>query len=91
MLEATARFKQDNDLAGTFLEERCVRPQSELYDTTEFRVYAAELTGAFNDWAEANGHGHRSTRSLAPEWKRLGIWKGERKSKGIPYIGVKVR
>ncbi len=90
VLEATSRFKQDNDLPGLFLEERGERPGSELYDTKEFRVYAADLTGAFNEWAQRNGHGHRSTKSLAPEWERLGLRKGNRDKQGIPYHGIKL-
>lgn len=88
--EATAKFKRDNDLPGQFLEEGCKRPESELYDTKEFKVYASDLTGAFNEWAQKNGHGHRSTKALAPEWERLGMRKGNRDKQGIPYYGAKL-
>jgi P4 family phage/plasmid primase-like protien len=90
MTDATERFKRDNDLPGMFLEERCKRPESELYDPKEYRVYAADLTGAFNEWAQKNGHGHRSTKALADEWTRHGLRKGTRDNRGIPYYGVRL-
>lgn len=89
--DATELFRKENDLAGMFLEECCERPETELYDTKEYRVYASELTEAFNEWAQKNGHGHRSTKSLAPEWERLRLRKGNRNTNGIPYYGVKLR
>jgi putative DNA primase/helicase len=90
ILEATTTFKQENDLAAQFLEECCERPQSELFNPKEFKVYATQLTGAFNEWAQKNGHGHRSTKALASEWERLRLRKGERDKQGIPYYGVRL-
>jgi P4 family phage/plasmid primase-like protien len=89
--DATERFRKENDLAGMFLEECCERPDSTLYNTKKYRAYASELTEAFNEWAQKNGHGHRSTKSLAPEWERLQLRKGERITKGFPYYGVKLK
>lgn len=88
--DATERFRKDNDLAGMFVDECCERPESELFDPKQYKVYASRLTVAFNEWAQPNGHGHRSTKSLAPEWERLGLRKGERDKHGIPYYGVKL-
>lgn len=88
--DATQRFRKENDLAGMFLEERCERPKAEHFDPKEYKVYAAQLTEAFNEWSQTHGHGHRSTKSLAPEWERLGLMKGARETKGIPYYGIKL-
>ncbi len=97
ILEATARFKQDNDLPGQFLEERCDRPDGQLYDTKKYRVHAEELTKAFNEWAHGNGHaGTWSTKALAPEWRRLRLLEGgkdglaERDRNGKFWYGVKL-
>ena len=91
ILAATKRFSQDNDLPGQFLAECCERaPSEQLFYTGEYRVYAGDLTKAFNAWTVDKGHKPWSEHSLAPEWKRLKLEKGKRQGKGIPYYGVEL-
>lgn len=96
--DASERFRKDNDLFEQFLEERCERPQEQLFDTGEFRAHASRLTAAFNTWASEHGHtGKWSHKALAPEWRRLRLKEGvkgtsmpERDSVGKLWYGVKV-
>ena len=90
--DATSRFRDDNDLQGQFLEQRCERaPSEQLFYTEDYRAYAARLTEAFNQWAGENGHsGKWSTKALKSEWERLGLKKGNRDKHGQPWYGVRV-
>ncbi len=89
--DATKRFKEDNDLAEQFLDERCKRaPSEQLFYTDEYREYAAKLTQAYKLWAKDHGHESRSSKFLAPEWMRLGLKRGEKDRNGIPWYGVKL-
>ncbi len=92
IIKATEDFKGDNDLQARFLEDRAERaPSQQLFYTNEYVAYAQELTQAFNEWAANNGHkATGTTAGLAKDWKRLGLEKGDRKTKGIPYYGVKL-
>ena len=47
--EATAKYREEEDMIGHFLGECCVTGQV-------FRVRAGELYKAYKDWCEANGH-----------------------------------
>lgn len=89
--DATARFSQDNDLPGQFLEERCERaPSEQLFFTDEYKAYSQQLTDAFNQWAFDNGHTKWSSKALAPEWERLGLKRGNRDKHGQPWYGVRL-
>ncbi len=97
VIEATERFKKDNDLQGQFLEERCELPQDRLFETKEYRVHASKLASAFNEWLKSNHYqGQWSVNSLAREWRRLGLKEGgkdglpERDSGGKLWYGVKL-
>lgn len=96
VIEATESYKQENDLPGRFLEERCERaPSEQLFFTDEYKVYAGQLTDSFNAWAK--GHGDWSTKTLKKEWERLDLkqnkdsnGKPKRDKHGIAWYGVKL-
>ena len=92
ILRATEEFRNDNDLQARFLEDDAERaPSPQVFYTDEYMVFAEQLTQAFNAWAAANGHkATGTTASLAKDWKRLGLERGKRKSRGFPYYGVKL-
>ncbi len=88
--KASARFLQENDLPGTFLEERCERVDGCI-------IHAARLTEEFNGWLKENGHaGEWSTKKLAAEWRRLRVQEGgkdgypERDGKGKLWHGIRL-
>lgn len=96
VVRATESYKQENDLPAQFLEECCERaPSEQLFFTDEYKVYAGQLTEAFNSWAKY--HADWSMKSLSKEWKRLGLkqdlkpnGKPRQDRNGIPWYGVKL-
>lgn len=96
VIRATESYKQENDLAAQFLEECCKRqPSEQMFLTDEYKVYAGQLTDAFNTWAK--GHADWSMRALSKEWKRLGLrqdlkpnGKPKPDRNGVAWYGVKL-
>jgi len=84
--DASARFLKDNDLAAQFIEDRCERGEG-----AEYQLYATPLTNAYNEWALANGHAKRSSKSLAQDWRRLGLDNGKRDSHGQLWRGIRLK
>lgn len=77
--EATKRYVNENDLQRQFLEERCeVQTDKTFGYSKEYSVQTNELTQAFNAWLGEHGHeGRWASKTLSPEWKRLGLVRGD--------------
>ena len=81
--EATAQFRENNDVPALFVADRCVKEA----DASE---QASTLYGEYRDWCENNGHRPQSSTRLADDWQRLGFERY--RSKGITrYKGVRLR
>ena len=81
--EATAQFKENNDVPALFVADKCIID-------ADAREKAGELYSEYRLWCEENGHRPQSSTRLADDWQRLGF---ERKRiKGSSYYqGVRVR
>ncbi len=81
--EATAQFRENNDVPALFVADRCV-------EDADARMKGSELYSEYKDWCEVNGHRPQSSTRLADDWQRLGF---ERKRvKGSTYYrGVRLR
>lgn len=80
--DATARFKENNDVPALFVADRCVIEK-------DAREKAGELYKEYKFWCEENGHRPQSSTRLSDDWQRLGF---ERKRiKGSTYYrGVRL-
>lgn len=81
--EATAQFRENNDVPALFVADRCIVE-------ADAREKGQELYDEYKQWCEDNGHLAQSSTRLADDWQRLGF---ERKRiKGSSYYqGVRVR
>ena len=79
---ATSAYRNQQDVLGTFLEERCVREPSAC-------VNATALLREYHVYCEANGEYQMSGKEFAEALKRRGIEK--RKSSIILYVGIQLR
>ncbi len=81
--EATAQFRENNDVPALFVADRCV-------EDADAKMKGSELYSEYKDWCEVNGHRPQSSTRLADDWQRLGF---ERKRvKGSTYYrGVRLR
>ena len=81
--EATAQFRENNDVPALFVADRC-------FVEADAREQAEKLYDEYKQWCEDNGHRPQSSTRLADDWQRLGF---ERKRiKGSSYYqGVRVR
>lgn len=80
--EATRSYRQDSDLLGAFLEERC---------TTGGEVLANVFRGAMATFCEELGEEMPSASALGQRLKRRGI-ESKRGSQGrLSYLGVAIR
>jgi putative DNA primase/helicase len=76
--EATARYRQSEDLIGQFIDECCaVGPGKE--------VKAGDLYKAYKDWCASNGH---SSLSQTKFGKRIKRQFGDSKSNRVSYVGL---
>ncbi len=83
--DATAQFKENNDVAALFVEERCVTSNNP--DDT---AGADELYREYKEWCTDNGHRPQGRMRVADDWQRLGFKKY--KSKGrVRYRYVRAR
>jgi P4 family phage/plasmid primase-like protien len=83
--QATAQYKDDMDIIGRFLRERCaMRP-----DAT---VLGNEMYGAYTDWCRSNGFYPANSRKFYAEFrKRYSVKVKEVKSKnGAVFHGVRL-
>lgn len=82
--EATATFKNTNDIPGVFVADCCLTGE-------DYRVGATDLYNAYRVWCLDNGHKPQSSTSIATDWKRLGFEKylsGGRSN--WRFVGLKV-
>jgi putative DNA primase/helicase len=59
--EATAQFRENNDVPALFVADRCVKD-------TDASEKASTLYGEYRDWCEDNGHRPQSSTRLADDW-----------------------
>jgi putative DNA primase/helicase len=76
---ATEAYREEEDVVGTFLAEKCVRGPS-------YKVKAGELYAAFKDWAEGAGERSMSQREFGLVMTQRGFERQE--SSGLWYLGV---
>jgi putative DNA primase/helicase len=94
VLTATKAYKDEMDVVGDFIEEKCVV-------SSQASVSAENLRRAFEEWSKANDVPRLSHRYLAARWKERGatparggagtrIWRGIGLREGEPETGVPV-
>lgn len=72
--EATAHFRETNDIPAVFVAECCLtgtNPGTGL----PYRTQGSALYKAYSDWCRDNGHKPASSTSIADDWRRLGFEK----------------
>jgi len=79
---ATTMYRRDMDLVGRFLAECCVT-------STEGRVRASDLYGAFKEWCDANDEQPEGNKVFAKNLEARGF--GKRTSNGVRYLGLELR
>jgi len=82
--EATESYRNDMDVIGTFLKERCFREEKGL------RVQSRELFKAYQAWCEENNERAGSERLLALRLQELGIEK-VRYSDARYWVGLRLK
>ncbi len=81
--EATAQFRENNDVPALFVADRCIKE-------AEASEQASTLYGEYRDWCEDNGHRPQSSTRVADDWQRLGFERYRTKN-GTRYKGVRLR
>jgi putative DNA primase/helicase len=81
--EATAQFRENNDVPALFVTDRCVKD-------ADAKVKASDLYSEYREWCEANGHRPQSSTRLADDWQRLGFERARIKGSTY-YRGVRLR
>jgi putative DNA primase/helicase len=79
--EATEEYREQEDVVGNFLAEKCVRGP-------DYRVKAGDLYAAFKQWAEQNGERSMSQREFGLAMTQRGFERQD--SSGLWYLGVGV-
>ena len=64
--DATKQFRENNDVPGLFVEERCVRG-------ADLKAQASHLYEEYKDWCVDNGHRPQSSTRVSDDWTRLGF------------------
>ncbi len=81
--DATAQFKNNNDVPALFVADKCVKE-------ADAKEKASELYKEYKFWCEENGHRPQSSTRLSDEWQRLGFERY--RAKGSTYYrGVRMR
>lgn len=81
--DATAQFKNNNDVPALFVADKCVKE-------AEAKEKASELYKEYKFWCEENGHRPQSSTRLSDDWQRLGFERY--RAKGSTYYrGVRMR
>jgi P4 family phage/plasmid primase-like protien len=78
--DATAQFRENNDIPALFVEERCVTGEGRS-------VKASELYSGYKMWCEQTNHKPKSSTTIAEDWRRLGFEKVKKKT-GNFWSGV---
>jgi putative DNA primase/helicase len=80
--EATASYRQEQDVIGAFLEEKTVRLRG-------IRVKSSQLYGCYQAWCQASGESALTLSAFGTTLTELGIEKA--RSGGIWYLGIGLR
>ena len=81
--EATAQFRENNDVPALFATDRCMKD-------SDAKMKGSELYSEYREWCEANGHRPQSSTRLADDWQRLGFERTRIKGSTY-YRGVRLR
>jgi putative DNA primase/helicase len=81
--EATAGYRSDMDLLGSFIEQCCTEAAGASATT-------AELVAAYNAWAEKNGEKPITGRALALALQNRGFKKNENRRTARGFLGLKL-
>jgi len=73
ILDATASFRDTNDIPARFVDECCYTGTDEAGEP--YRAQSSQLYTAYNVWCKDTGHKPQSSTSIATDWKRLGFEK----------------
>ncbi|MDP9484434.1 MAG: phage/plasmid primase, P4 family [Actinomycetota bacterium] len=80
--DATARWREQNDVAAMFVGEECETG-------TDKKAKASDLYRSYRRWCEQNGHKAKSVTQVAEDWRRLGFAQ-KRTKEGVSWHGVAV-
>ncbi len=83
MRDATARWREQNDVAAMFVADECEAGEGKA-------VRSTPLYALYRGWCEENGHKPKSMTQVAEDWRRLGF-RSTRDNKGVVWHGVEVR
>ena len=83
VVEATAHYRQEQDVVGEFIEDRCDA-------APHFTVRARELLAEYRTWCERNGHREMSAKALANQLLARGLRNGKEKCERC-WFGLRVR
>lgn len=83
--EATAEYKEDSDVLGQFLSERCyVEPR-----LPQLKALGGDLYAHYNAWCSMNGYKALANNSFATRLKDRGAKKGEGRSR-YTWLGIRI-
>jgi putative DNA primase/helicase len=72
--DATAHFRETNDIPALFVTECCLTGDNK-HTGTPYRTQGSVLYRAYSEWCKENGHKPASSTSIAEDWRRLGFEK----------------
>jgi P4 family phage/plasmid primase-like protien len=78
--DATAQFRESNDIPALFVEARCITGKDR-------EVKSSELYGAYKMWCEQTNHKAKAESRIVEDWIRLGFEKAK-KNTGNYWQGV---
>ena len=80
MRDATARWRETNDIPAMFVADECETGEGKS-------VRGAQLYVRYQGWCVMNGHKPKSRTHIAEDWRRLGF-RSKRDKQGIVWHGV---
>jgi putative DNA primase/helicase len=80
--DATARWRDTNDVPALFVAEVCTVDEGK-------RTTGGNLCFEYKQWCELNGHKPKSSTSVSEDWQRLGFERKRIKGKTY-YLGLSV-
>jgi len=81
--DATAQFREHNDIVGQFVEEECITGDG-------LEVKASRLYSEYKAWCDETGHARKSMNTVKQDWERLGF-KLEKRRDANYYKGVTLK